>query len=80
MHESLSSTGVFHAFRLGPGENLTEGLRRIKIDDGCYEIDGTDGDGRRIEVTVHPATLDVLKVEFEDEAGHIRRDGPPGHD
>ena len=25
----MSSTGVFYAFRLGPGENLTEGLRRV---------------------------------------------------
>ena len=29
MHEPLPSTGVFYAFRLGPGENLTRGLRRI---------------------------------------------------
>ena len=29
-------------------------VRRIKIDDGCYEVDGTDAQGRRIEVTVHP--------------------------
>ncbi len=34
-------------------------VRRIKIDDGCYEIDGRDAEGRRIEVTVHPATLEV---------------------
>lgn len=41
-------------------------VRRIKIDDGCYEIDGKDQAGRRIEVTVHPVTLDVLRVEKED--------------
>lgn len=41
-------------------------VRRIKIDDGCYEIDGKDQAGRRIEVTVHPATLEVLKIENED--------------
>ena len=29
-------------------------VRRIKIDDGCYEIDGRDAEGRRIEVTVLP--------------------------
>lgn len=44
-------------------------VRRIKIDDGCYEIKGTDRDGRRIEVTVHPGTLDVIEVEHEDD-GH----------
>jgi hypothetical protein len=42
-------------------------VRRIKIDDGCYEIDGRDAEGRRIEVTVHPATLEVIEIEFEDE-------------
>ena len=42
-------------------------VRRIKIDDGCYEIDGSDAEGRRIEVTIHPATLQVMEFEFEDE-------------
>lgn len=41
-------------------------VRRIKIDDGCYEIDGKDQAGKRIEVTVHPGTLEVLKIEQED--------------
>jgi hypothetical protein len=40
-------------------------VRRIKIDDGCYEIDAKDGDGKNIEATVHPATLELLKVEHE---------------
>jgi hypothetical protein len=50
-------------------------VRRIKIDDGCYEIDG-----RAIEVTVHPATLEVIEFEYEDdeddrrERDHERRD------
>ena len=42
-------------------------VRRIKIDDGCYEIDGRDAEGRRIEVTVHPATLEVIEFEYEDD-------------
>lgn len=41
-------------------------VARIKIDDGCYEIDGSDAEGRRIEVTVHPATLQVMEIEYED--------------
>jgi hypothetical protein len=48
-------------------------VRRIKIDDGCYEIDGIDAAGRSIEVTVHPATLEVIEVEYEED--HDRRDG-----
>lgn len=42
-------------------------VRRIKVDDGCYEIDGLDAQGRRVEVTVHPATLRVIEFEYEDE-------------
>ena len=42
-------------------------VRRIKIDDGCYEIDGSDAGGRRIEVTVHPATLKVIELEYDDD-------------
>lgn len=41
-------------------------VRRTKIDDGCYEIDGRDAQGHRIEVTVHPATLDVISIEREE--------------
>lgn len=44
-------------------------VRRIKIDDGCYEIDSKDQTGRRVEVTVHPATLEVLKIEHEEPGG-----------
>ena len=40
-------------------------VRRIKIDDGCYEIDAKDQAGKSIEVTVHPATLEVLRIEQE---------------
>jgi hypothetical protein len=45
-------------------------VRRIKIDDGCYEIDGRDAEGRRIEVTIHPAT-EVIELEYEGDG--IRR-------
>ncbi len=48
-------------------------VRRIKIDDGCYEIDGRDAEGRRIEVTVHPKTLDVIEMEYEDGDDRGRR-------
>ena len=40
-------------------------VRRIKIDDGCYEIDARDAAGKSFEATVHPATLEVLKIEQE---------------
>jgi len=40
-------------------------IRRIKIDDGCYEIYGWDKDGNEIEVKLMPDTLDIVKFEFE---------------
>jgi hypothetical protein len=42
-------------------------VRRIKIDDGCYEIDGRDADGRVGEMTVDPETLTILEIQYEDE-------------
>lgn len=43
-------------------------VRRIKIDDGCYKIEGRDAEGRPIEALVNPATLEVLETE-EGESG-----------
>ena len=49
-------------------------VRRIRIDDGCYEIDGRDAQGRAIEVKLHPGTLQIVKMEFEDDDhGHKRK-------
>lgn len=55
-------------------------VRRIKIDDGCYEIDGTDAQGRRIGVTVHPSTLEIIQIESRDGAGRRHRDDEGRHD
>lgn len=50
-------------------------VRRIKIDDGCYEIDGRDAEGRAIEVKVHPGTLQILEFEYEDDGQGRNREG-----
>lgn len=42
-------------------------LRRIRIDDGCYEVIGRDAQGRRIEFKLDPATLAVVEMEVEDD-------------
>ena len=44
-------------------------VRRIKTDDGCYEIKGTDAEGRMIEVKVDPGTLALVRTEFEFRPG-----------
>lgn len=49
-------------------------VRRIKIDDGCYQIVGQDAQGRTMEATLHPATLRILEIEYKG------REGKEGHD
>jgi hypothetical protein len=55
-------------------------VQRIRTDDGCYEIRGTDRDGRSFEATVDPATLQVLETEFGDDDGGRRGDRRDGGD
>ncbi len=50
-------------------------VRRIKIDDGCYEIDGRDAQGRAIEVKLHPGTLQIVEFELEDVDDSRDREG-----
>ena len=50
-------------------------VRRIRIDDGCYEIDGRDAQGRAIEVKLHPGTLQIVEFEFEDGDHGREREG-----
>lgn len=44
-------------------------LKRIKIDDGCYEVYGIDRNGRRFEAKIDPATLELIEIEDHGE-GH----------
>lgn len=48
-------------------------VRRVKIDDGCYEIRGRDADGREIEVRLHPGSLEMIEMEYEDDNGKKSR-------
>ena len=41
-------------------------IQRLKIDDGCYEILGTDTQGRNFKAKIDPETLKVLKVKQAD--------------
>lgn len=40
-------------------------IRRIKVDDGCFEIYGIDNEGRRREAYVDPATLEIVRDDKE---------------
>ena len=42
---------------------------RLRIDDGCYEIRGRDGDGNQVELKIDPASLAVLELEVRFRPG-----------
>ena len=54
-------------------------VQRVKIDDGCYQIRGSDDQGRRIEVTINPKTLEVLDIEFDSDGHRGDHDGEYRH-
>ena len=41
-------------------------IHRLKIDDGCYEIRGTDSQGRSFKAKIDPETLKGLKLKQRD--------------
>ena len=48
--------------------------QRLKIDDGCYEIRGTDSQGRIFKAKIDPETLKVLKMKQGDRQRTRERD------
>lgn len=42
-------------------------IQRLKIDDGCYEIRGTDAQGRSFKAKIDPETLKVLKMKQDTQ-------------
>jgi hypothetical protein len=52
---------------------------RLKIDDGCYEIRGTDAQGRAFKAKIDPETLKVLKMkQDEHQRSREREHGDEG--
>jgi hypothetical protein len=49
-------------------------IRRLKIDDGCYELRGTDAEGRSFKAKIDPETLKVLKMKQGDHHRARARD------
>ena len=41
-------------------------VQQLKIDDGCYEVRGTDSQGRRFKAKIDPETLQVVKMKQHD--------------
>ena len=51
-------------------------VRRIKTDDGCYEVYGRDETGRGIEAKINPGSLAIIEIEYEEH----QDDKPEGDD
>ena len=49
-------------------------IQRLKIDDGCYEIRGTDAQGRSFKAKLDPETLKVVKMKQRDHQRTRERD------
>ena len=54
-------------------------IQRLKIDDGCYEIRGTDSQGRSFRAKIDPETLKVLKMKQGDRERDRERDRDREH-
>ena len=50
-------------------EDLGLQVDRLKIDDGCYEIKGSDSDRNKVELKLDPATLTLKELEVEFRPG-----------
>lgn len=47
-------------------EEMGYKVREFEADDGCYEFEGTNADGQKVEVYLHPVTGDIVKTELDD--------------
>ena len=54
----------------------------IKIDDGCYEVRGTDAEGHAIKVKIDPGTLDLveMRIRYRDRDGQRTGSSEDGDD
>lgn len=46
-------------------------VKRIRVDDGCYEVHGIDRNGNRFEAKYAPASLEIreLEIRFQHRRG-----------
>lgn len=68
-----------------PQENLRQlmidngwDVKRIKVDDGCYEVKGFDQDGHRVEAKFSPASLEIIELEVKftgsgNRSGYLKK-------
>jgi hypothetical protein len=54
-------------------------VKRIRIDDGCYEVRALDSKGRRVKATFTPASLTLLELEIKHDEESKREHYQPEH-
>ncbi|TAM82073.1 MAG: PepSY domain-containing protein [Candidimonas sp.] len=54
-------------------------VQRLKIDDGCYEVRGTDANGRGFKAKIDPETLEVVELRQRDHKRERERDREREH-
>ncbi|MEC7764805.1 MAG: PepSY domain-containing protein [Pseudomonadota bacterium] len=42
-------------------------VRELDMDDGFYEVEARNAEGRMIEVKLHPETLQIVEHEYDDD-------------
>ena len=72
-----------------PQENLRQlmvdngwQVKRIKVDDGCYEVKGLDQNGNHVEAKFSPASLEILELEIKftgsgNNSDYLKKQGSP---
>ncbi|MFZ1813871.1 MAG: PepSY domain-containing protein [Rhizobiaceae bacterium] len=51
---------------IAKAEGMGYKVRRLKVEDGCYEIYGIDASGNRVETYFHPASGAVVRTKIDD--------------
>lgn len=48
------------------GTEMGYDVRRVKVDDGCYELYALDKNGAKVELYLDPVTAAVVRTESDD--------------
>ena len=54
-------------------------VKRIRIDDGCYEVRALDAQGREVKATFTPASLTLMELEIKQDKESGREHDIPEH-
>ena len=65
--ETVSQTTIKHKLLVSFYNPTLDGMPWlvIKVDDGCYEVDGLDRDGHQVEAKFSRASLTILELDVK---------------